>query len=91
MSELTIEPIGPIRVTVPRGSDPDTIVTVDGVPQNVAEDIDWGGIIDVGIAIGKKIFGGDGGGGGGGDKGKGCVTFGFSTDSGSFTGKYCPA
>ena len=65
MSELAIEPIGPMRVTVPRGSDPDVVVTVDGATETVVKDIDWGTIIDTIATIGKAIIGGGGGGGGG--------------------------
>ena len=35
-----------MRVTVPRGSDPDVVVTVDGATETVVKDIDWGTIID---------------------------------------------
>jgi hypothetical protein len=93
MSNLTIEPIGRMRVTVPRGSDSGVIVTVDGAPESIVTDIDFGPIIDLGIAIGKKILAGDGGSGGSGSGGggKGCMSMSFTAPDGStFSGTFCP-
>ena len=82
MSQPTFEPIGPLRVNVPGVNA--TGVTVDGAPETIAMDIPYKAIIDLGIAIGKAIFGGGGGGGG-------CVTIsGTNPDGSTFSYQWCP-
>jgi hypothetical protein len=85
MPKPTLEPIGLLRVHAP-DVDPAIDVTVDGAPEPIALEIPWGPIIELGIAVGKKIFGGNGGGGA-----KGCVTVNTTNPDGSTVSyKWCP-
>lgn len=85
MSQPTFEPIGPLRVNVPGVNAAG--VTVEGASETIAMDIPYKDIIEVGIAIGKAIFGGGGAGGGGG----GCITISATNPDGStFKYQWCP-
>ena len=87
MSQPTFEHIGLMRVHAPN-VDPSIDVKVDGVPESIASQIDWGPIVDIGIAVGKRIFGS------GGSTGTGptnCVEITLKNPDGSTVSyKWCP-
>lgn|SRR5262245_20328393 len=86
-SVTVVEPLPMLMIRTGKPDEP--TVLVEGMSGDTAVAMDWGAVIDFGIALGKKIFGDGGGGGGGG--GKGCTTIKITNPDGSSTEiKQCP-
>lgn len=76
-----VEPVPPLSITFPRKAHGGSVITTEGMPLDVAQEVDWGPIIDIAIDLGKRILGSGGGGG----KPKGCTTISITNPDGSST------
>jgi hypothetical protein len=83
-----VEPLPTLMITMAKTTAGTPVIQVEGISGETAVAMDWGAIIDIGIALGKKIFGGGNGGGGA----TGCTTIKITNPDGSSTEiKQCPA